>query len=79
MMQRKGEFSQSVHIGIAIHGNVLDILEPDARLRQAVPNGLARKSSPMFDSAEAFLFCRCDQLAIPYQTRRGVTVIRIEA
>ena len=63
---------------IARDGEDVDVRGPRAGEPQAFGQREMRKSSVVLDPAEALLFDRRNQAAVPHQRRRHVAVVRVE-
>src|SRR5205085_9389434 len=79
MAQDKGEPAPIIYARLSIDRDVIDILERDAFLAQAIVDRVRRQTCPMFDAAKTFLFGGRDEPAVLNQAGGGITVIRIEA
>ena len=59
--------TQPVGLWIAVDGDMVDGIEFDARLGQAIVDCLRRESRPMLDAPEPFFFRRGDESAVANQ------------
>ena len=78
MPENKSEPAPVVHAGLSIDRNMIDFLEGDAALAQAVIDRVCRQAGPVFDASKAFLLRRRYELAILDQTGRGIAVISVK-
>src|SRR5258705_2927054 len=79
MAQGKDALSPEVGLWVARYGEGIDVAGVRTRHREARPDGVARKPGVMLDAPETFLFHGGDELAVPQERRRNVTVIRVDA
>ena len=64
---------------VAVDRHVIDVVEADAGLAQAVLDGHGREARPMFDAAEALFLGRRDELAVDEDARGSVGVMGVDA
>src|SRR5262249_49609460 len=74
-----GQLSKEIGSAILVDRDMLDIRETKACFPQTIADRLAREAGPMLYAAEPLLFCGRDELAVPDECSRGVTVEGIEA
>jgi len=66
-------------VRIAVDGDVVDVVQIDARFIEAVADGDRWEAGPVFDAAEAFfLGCR-DEFPVHDDGRRGVGVMGVDS
>src|SRR5687767_6338650 len=64
---------------VLIDCNILNVGKPKSGFLQAVGDCLRRKTSPMLDAPEAFLFGCSNELAVTDERSGGITVIGVKA
>ena len=70
---------QEVRLGVAVDGDMLDVLEADPGLGQAPAHRLDRQPGPVLDPAEALLLGGGDEQPVAQKAGRTVGVIGVEA
>jgi hypothetical protein len=78
-LNRIKELGGNSRPGVARNGNVIDVLERESGLRQAVADRGRGESRRVLHAVEAFFFHRRHQPPIAHDRRRGVGVISINA
>src|SRR5271170_3705951 len=66
-------------VGIAGHGDVMNIGRRETGFLQTIADGSGRESRGVFDTIEAFLFDGGDKAAVADDGGRSVTVIGVDA
>jgi hypothetical protein len=60
--------------GFVVKADVIELFGSDSPLTQAIIDGVGGKVEVMFFPREAFLRGRCDDVAVPYETGRGIVI-----
>src|SRR5690606_1024805 len=67
-----------VGLGVAVDGDVLDVLRLEPALAQAIADRLRREAGPVLDAPEALLLGGGDEAAVHHQAGRGVAVVGVD-
>ena len=62
-------------VGVAIDGDVIDVVDPHPRLLEAILDGQRGKPRPMLDATESLLLRGRHEPAVDHDGRRGVGVV----
>lgn len=77
MESRMSQLAPEICTDVLIDCNGIDITDGNASSSQTVFDGLSRKSRPMFDAAEAFLFGGSDKMTVREKTGGRIAMVGI--
>ena len=77
--QQEGGALQHAGFGIAVDGDVIDVVEGDLRLIEAVADGRGRESRPVLYASETLLFRCRHQFAVNYDCGSSIGVVCVNA